>query len=67
MCSYDDVFLSSLSFSDYNTSGLTGQECQILMSESHEIVCGLCDMLHSRCTKLLNIRAKVSGIKPLFR
>ena len=32
---------------------------QEIIIDCQEIVCSLCDLLHSRCTKILNIRAKV--------
>lgn len=49
-----------LFYSDGGVSELTSIECHSLVTECHEITCSLCDMLHSRCTKLMNIRAKVS-------
>ena len=38
---------------------LTANECQELLLQCHELLSVVCDVLHSRCTKILNIRAKV--------
>ena len=39
---------------------LTANECQELVFQCHELMSVVCDVLHARCTKILNIRAKVS-------
>ena len=40
---------------------LTTVECQELLLQCHESLSVVCDVLHSRCTKILSIRAKVSS------
>ena len=47
-----NIFLISI-------GGITNNEYQEVITDCQEIVCSLCDLLHSRCTKILNIRAKV--------
>lgn len=40
---------------------LKSGECQELLFQCHELLSVVCDVIHSRCTKILNIRAKVSS------
>ena len=38
---------------------LSPGECQELLLQCHDLLSVVCDVLHSRCTKILSIRGKV--------
>ena len=44
---------------------INATECQRLLSECHEIMCSSCDLVHARCVKILNIRAKAGLLDDL--
>ena len=50
---------------DDNREIITATDCQRLLSECHEIMCSSCDLVHARCVKVLNIRAKAGGLDDL--
>ena len=44
---------------------ISAADCQRLLSECHEIMCSSCDLVHARCVKVLNIRAKAGLLDDL--
>ena len=44
---------------------ITPAECQELLFQCQETLSQVCNIIHSRCTKILNIRAKVSPTHPM--
>ena len=50
---------------DDNREIITATDCQRLLSECHEIMCSSCDLVHARCVKILNIRAKAGLLDDL--
>ena len=50
---------------DDNYEIISATECQRLLSECHEIMCSSCDLVHARCVKILNIRAKAGLLDDL--
>lgn len=50
---------------DMRKNIVTSSECEHLVSECHELLCGVCSLLHSRCTKIINIRAKAGLLDDL--
>ena len=50
---------------DDNREIISATECQRLLSECHEIMCSSCDLVHTRCVKVLNIRSKAGLLDDL--
>jgi hypothetical protein len=50
---------------DDNREIISATECQRLLSECHEIMCSSCDLVHTRCVKVLNIRARAGHLDDL--
>ena len=50
---------------DYGREIISATDCQRLLTECHEIMCSSCDLVHARCVKVLNIRAKAGLLDDL--
>ena len=44
---------------------ISATDYQRLLTECHEIMCSSCDLVHARCVKVLNIRAKAGLLDDL--